>query len=274
MATVHALTYYPIKGCAGVSVEQAEVTETGLAYDRSFAAVEREGELMAAVTQREYARMAVVRAQVLHSGAKLGLSAPGIEDLMLDVVSGGSTTPMSVHKWVGAGLDQGDEVAEWFSTVLGTPVRLMRVAPDHDRAGSGKAPGKTGFADSTALLVTSLSSLDGLNARLIEKGADPLPMNRFRPNIVVAGWRLPHTEDRVWRMSAGAVEIAYGKRDIRCVVTTIDQLAGEKAGHEPLRTLADYRREPEGGVSFGMKAAVARPGTIFVGAEVDVTEWL
>jgi uncharacterized protein YcbX len=273
MATVHALTYYPIKGCAGVTVDRAQVTETGLAHDRSFAVV-GPGDPMPALTQRELARLAVGRAQVLHEGTKLGLSAPGVEDVMLDVVASGPTTPMSVHNWVGAGLDQGEDAAGWFSEVLGTPVRLMRVTPDHDREGSGKTPGRTGFADSTALLITSLSSLDALNARIIEKGGDPLPMNRFRPNIVVAGWRLPHTEDRVWRMSAGEVEIAYGKRDIRCVVTTIDQLAGEKAGHEPLRTLADYRREPEGGVSFGMKAAVLRPGTIFAGDQVDITEWL
>jgi uncharacterized protein YcbX len=274
MATVSALTYYPIKGCAGVTVDWAEVGPTGLRYDRSFAVVEPDDPVLSAVTQRTLARLAVIRAQVLHEGTKLGLSAPGAQDIVLDVISSGPTTPMSVHKWLGAGLDQGDDAAGWLSDVLDTPVRLMRVTEDHDRDGSGKTPGKTGFADSTALLITSLSSLDELNARLLEKGADPIPMNRFRPNIVVAGWRHPHTEDRVWRMSIGDVEIAYGKRDIRCVVTTIDQLAGERAGHEPLRTLADYRREPDGGVSFGMKAAVLWPGTLFVGDEVNVTEWL
>lgn len=271
MASVSALTYYPIKGCAGVSVERAEVKATGLAYDRSFVVVRPGG---AFISQREVARLAVVRTQVLHDGTKLALSAPEVGDLVLDVTADGPVAPVRVHKWDGVGIDQGDEAAGWFSEVLGEPLRLMRAPDDLRRAGSGDEPGVIQYSDSTALLITSMSSLDGLNARILERGADPVPMNRFRPSIVITGWPEPHTEDRVRRMSAGSVEIGYGKRDIRCVVTVVDQLAGLRAGPEPLRTLADYRREPEGGVSFGMKAAVLRPGEVFVGDEVVVTEWL
>ncbi|HEV2783415.1 MAG TPA: MOSC N-terminal beta barrel domain-containing protein [Actinophytocola sp.] len=270
MATVSALAYYPIKGCAGVAVDFATVTGTGLEHDRSFMVTDPNGTL---ISQREIARLAVVRAQVLHEGTKLALAAPGAEDVVLEVRAEGATRPVTVHRWAGTGIDQGDDAAEWFSAVLGAPARLVRVPPDHDRAGSGETPGRTGFADSNALLVLSPSSLDELNARILERGADPVPMNRFRPNVVVSGWPEPHTEDRVRRMSIGTVEIAYAKRNTRCVVTTVDQLAGERAGPEPLRTLAGYRREPDGGVSFGMKASVLRGGEIFVGDEVTVTAW-
>ncbi|MFD1046215.1 MOSC domain-containing protein [Kibdelosporangium lantanae] len=126
--------------------------------------------------------------------------------------------------------------------------------------------------DCTAVHVLSLSSLDGLNARIIERGAEPLPMNRFRPNIVITGWPDPHTEDRVHRMRIGDVEIGFGELAIRCAVTLVDQSDGRRAGPEPIRTLADYRREPDG-VTFGLKAAVLTPGNIAVGDGVTVTEW-
>jgi hypothetical protein len=101
-------------------------------------------------------------------------------------------------------------------------------------------------------------------------------MNRFRPNIVVSGRPEPHTEDRVLRASIGVVEIGYSARAIRCAVPMVDQATGAKSGPEPTRTLASYRRQPDygGGVSFGMKAAVLTPGTISVGDEVLVHEWL
>jgi hypothetical protein len=271
MATVSALTYYPIKGCAGVTVDRAEVTPTGLAHDRSFIVTTPDG---VTLTQRTAARLATIRAQVLHAGTKLALSAPAVDDLILDVNPDGPLHDVTVHKWQGAAHDQGNDAATWFSEILGTPARLLRASVGLHREGSGDTPGQILYSDSTALLITSLSSLDNLNARLLEKGSDPLPMNRFRPNIVVSGWPDPHTEDKVHRLRIGPVEIAYGERDIRCVVTTVDQLAGVRSGPEPLRTLAEYRHEPEGGVSFGMKAAVLVPGEILVGDEIAVTSWL
>ncbi|MGH3495216.1 MAG: MOSC domain-containing protein, partial [Sciscionella sp.] len=116
-------------------------------------------------------------------------------------------------------------------------------------------------------------SLDYLNARIAEHGGKTVPMNRFRPNIVVTGWSEPHSEDRVRRASVGEVELAYSTRAIRCAVPTIEQRTGHRDGPEPTRTLATYRREPEGGVSFGMKAAVLRPGRIALADPVTVTRW-
>ena len=96
-------------------------------------------------------------------------------------------------------------------------------------------------------------------------------MNRFRPNLVVSGWPA-HAEDDVRRMTAGTVEIGYAKRCIRCPIPTIDQEKGRWDGPEPSRTLARYRTEPEGGVSFGVKAAVLRSGTIAVGDDIAILE--
>ena len=85
----------------------------------------------------------------------------------------------------------------------------------------------------------SLSSLDGLNERILERGGEPLPMDRFRPNVVVSGWPEPHTEDRVRRAVIGDVELAYAKDCVRCSVTMVDQETGLRAGPEPIRSLAD-----------------------------------
>ncbi|GAA1310230.1 MOSC domain-containing protein [Saccharothrix xinjiangensis] len=261
MATVHALMSYPIKGCAGVVVDRAEATPTGLAHDRLFAVVGPAGEV---VWQGEAPLLATIRCRVLRGGAALELGAPGAGGLVLDVVADGAARPVEVEKWPGSGIDQGDEAAEWLSGVLGRPVRLVR-----EPAWSSRGRGEV---DPTALLVLSLSTLDGLNARIAARGADPVPMDRFRPNVVISGWPEPHTEDRVSRMAVGGAEVGFGELAIRCAVTLVDQSAGFRAGPEPLRTLADYRREPDG-VSFGMKAAVLTPGDIAVGDAVTVTEW-
>jgi uncharacterized protein YcbX len=171
------------------------------------------------------------------------------------------------------GIDQGDAVAGWLSEVLGAKSRLVRVPPEHDRMTKGQTPGTTGYADSTPLLVTTLSSLDLLNERIAQRGGEPLPMDRFRANVVVGDWDVPHIEDRARRINVGDVELGYAKLAIRCVVTTVDQESGTKADPEPLRALADYRRAAEGGVAFGVKFAVVQPGKLSVGDDVSVSSW-
>ena len=165
---------------------------------------------------------------------------------------------------------------EWFSERLGTPAALVRVTPEHERPGWGVHPGQTGFGDAHALELTSLSSLDGLNERIVETGGDAIPMNRFRPNIVISGWPEPHTEDQVLRASVGSLEFGYAARAIRCAVPTVNQATGEKA-----RTRADphprvvpaaagLRRRRQ----LRHQAGVLTPGTVHVGDEILVHEWL
>lgn len=260
MASVSALAYYPVKGCVGIPVEQTEVTMTGPPEDRLFAVVGTDG---TTVWQGAVPRMATVAARLANGGATLALSAPGAGELTVDVRTDGPVRPVDVEKWPGTGIDQGDDVATWLSDLLARPVRLVR---EPARAARAR------HSDPTALLVTSESSLDCLNARIEHRGATPVPMGRFRPNLVITGWPEPHTEDRVHRMTIGTTVFGFGERATRCAMTTIDQTTGHRRGPEPLRTLADYRREPDG-VTFGLKTCVITPGRVAIGDAVTVTAW-
>ncbi|NUT52715.1 MAG: MOSC domain-containing protein [Saccharothrix sp.] len=257
MAVVSGLVTYPIKGCAGVVLDRSDVTSAGLAHDRAFAVVDPSG---ASVWQGEVPRLAVVGVRVLDSGAGIVLSGLGADDLEVATSPDGPALAVDVDKWPGFGIDQGDEPARWLTEFIGRPIRLVR-----------EPPGARLGLDPTALLIVSESTLEGLNTRIRARGADPVPMSRFRPNVVVAGWDEPHTEDGVGRMSVGTAELGFGELAIRCAVTLNDQRTGVRVGPEPLRTLADYRRVPDG-VAFGMKAAVLAPGHIAVGDGITVTE--
>ncbi|MDK0519475.1 MOSC N-terminal beta barrel domain-containing protein [Streptomyces sp. ML-6] len=274
--TVHRLTYYPVKGCAGTTVDSARVLGTGLEHDRTFMVVDAADGAFR--SQRTHPAMAAVRVEVLDGGAVLSLSAEGVEPLRLDVDRDGPRREVSMFgNPLGEAVDQGDEIAEWFSDALGAKSRLVRVAPGFDRDGWGDTPGKVNFADAHAVLIASTASLDGLNARITAGGdASPVPMDRFRPNIVLTGDDDPHFEDRVRRMTVGSVELAHSVRATRCAVPMVDQATGRRAGPEPIRTLSTYRREPEYGnkVSFGAKNAVVREGVVSVGDAAEVTEWL
>jgi uncharacterized protein YcbX len=272
VAKVSALAYYPVKGLAGIPVETAEVGPTGLLNDRLFMLVEPDGTFL---SQRKLPAMATIHAEL--AGDHLRLSEAGAPDLEIEIQYDGKRRDVSLFgKWFGLGVVQDPAADAWLTARLGTPAALVRVTPEHERPGWGAHRGLTGFGDAHALMVTSESSLDGLNERIVEHGGDAIPMNRFRPNIVVSGWPEPHTEDKVLRMTAGSVEIGYSARGIRCAVPTVNQASGAKAGPEPTRTLATYRREPEygGGVSFGIKGAVLAGGTIRVGDEIAVREWI
>ncbi|MDT7723982.1 MAG: uncharacterized protein QOI21_558 [Actinomycetota bacterium] len=270
MARVSWLGYYPVKACGGTSVEVADVGPAGLRHDRAFMVVAPDGNFR---SQRRFPIMAAIRPVVLDDGRRMALSAPGVEDVVLNLVPDGQRHEVATTIWQGKGVNQGPEAQDWFSTALGAPSMFVGVPPDHARVSTGVTPGTAGFADSTAMLVVSDSSLDTLNERIASRGGEPVPMERFRPNIVVSGWVEPHTEDRVRAMTSGSVDLGYAKPCIRCSVTLVDQETGVRSGPEPIRTLADYRREPDG-VAFGMKAAVTKPGQLAVGDEVIVHSWL
>ncbi|MFG1805524.1 MOSC domain-containing protein [Streptomyces sp. NPDC049040] len=269
MIRVVELTYYPVKGCAGVPAEDAVLTPAGLAHDRSFMVVSEEGVFR---SQRRDPRLALIRPEV-GAGGLLTLRAPGAEPVGIDVDTSAARREVDLFGKPYRGIDQGATAAGWLSEVLGAPSRLVRVPPEHDRVTDGRTPGTSGYADSCALHLLSRSSLDLLNARLAERGAAPLPMNRFRPNLVVDGWDEPHVEDRARRVVVGGAELGYAKLAIRCAVTMVDQESAARDGPEPLRTLAGYRRAAEGGVAFGVKFAVLRPGKLSVGDEVVVGSW-
>ncbi len=270
VARILELTHYPVKGCAGISVPEAAVTPAGLAHDRSFLVIGAGGVFR---SQRRNPALARIRPEIDNAGTRLVLRAEGASAVAVDVDVTGERRGVELFGVAYLGIDQGDRVAMWLSEVIGEPSRLVRVPPEHDRVTDGATPGTSGYADSAALLVTAAQSLDLLTERIAERGGSPVPMSRFRPNIVVDGWGEPHAEDGARRIVAGTAELGYSKLAIRCAVTTVDQRTGVRAGPEPLRTLAGYRRATGGGLAFGVKFAVIRPGTVSIGDELTVTAW-
>lgn len=287
MAGVVDLICYPVKGCAGTSMSDALLTPAGLAHDRSFMVISEEGVYR---TQRRHPRLALIRPAVSADGSRLTLDSTDTTGrygtVRLHVALSAPRRDVDLFGATFQGIDQGDEAAAWLSEVLSTPSRLVRVPPEHDRVADGLTPGPSGYADSSAVHLLSRASLTHLNRRMAERGSPPLPMNRFRPNIVVdsgpgqglgsdgGDWAAaPHAEDRARGIGIGEAELAYAKLAVRCAVTLVDQEAGARQGPEPLRTLADYRRAASGGVVFGAKFSVVRPGKLSVGDEVVVQKW-
>ncbi|MGW1374936.1 MOSC domain-containing protein [Streptomyces sp. NPDC002446] len=273
MATVVELISYPVKGCAGTPAAEAELTPAGLAHDRSFMVVGEDGVFR---SQRTDPGLALIRPEVGPEGAELTLSAPGTAPLTYEIDHGLQSAARADVEMFHApyrAVDQGEAAARWLSEVLGAPSRLVRVPPEHDRITDGHTPGTSGFADSSPVHVLSRASLDDLNARITAAGRAPVPMERFRPNIVVDGWHQPQTEDRARRITIGECALGFAKLAVRCAVTLVDQRSGTRAGPEPLRTLASYRRVPEGGVAFGSKFSVLETGKLAVGEAFNVTAW-
>ena len=263
MITVSSLTYYPIKACRGFEVESATIERMGLKNDRRMMVVSPEG---GHLTQREHPRLALVSPK-LEEGT-VTLSAPNYDSIQFATQTSGATYPVSIWKSKGVqAIDQGDEAAKWFSDWLSTPVRLVHIAEglqrrvDHEYAVN--ADDHTGFADGYPVLITSEEGLQDLNTRL-EK---PVPMNRFRPNIVVSGGSA-YVEDSWNRIRVGDVELAVVKPNARCVVTTIDKDTLEKS-KEPLRTLEKYRRHKLGAI-FGQNVIPLNEGRIQLGMTVEV----
>jgi uncharacterized protein YcbX len=183
MITISNLIYYPIKACRGIEVDSACVERMGLEHDRRMMVVTEEGKFL---TQREYPRLALVSPRL--SGDALELSAPNFDSIGLAIRSSG--TPWHVDIWKSKdvyAIDQGEEAARWFSDWLHAPVRLVHFADGYTRKLNPhyavREDDHTGFADGYPILLTSEEGLQDLNSRL----EIPVPMNRFRPNLVVTG---------------------------------------------------------------------------------------
>ena len=270
MATVAELMSYPVKGCAGVRLTEASLEPTGLPHDRAFMVVDERGVFR---SQRRDPLLAAIRPEVSADGEGIVLRAPGAEDLCIEVDVNSARRDVELFGVPYQGIDQGRHAAAWLSGVLGTPSRLVRVPPEHGRVTDGWVPGPSHYADSSAVHLISQASLDALNGRLAGRGEPPVPMARFRPNIVVSGWDEPHLEDQVRWLGVGNAKLAYAKLAIRCAVTMVNQRSGTKAGREPLRTLATYRRASQGGIAFGVKLSVVTPGKLAAGDNVCVISW-
>ncbi|MGH8040662.1 MAG: MOSC domain-containing protein [Rudaea sp.] len=263
-ATLASIHIYPLKSCSPLALEDAVIGKRGIDHDRRWMAVDATGKFL---TGRQYPRLTLIRAEPDDDG--LRLSAPDMPELrLLPTATQAARVDVQVWKSRIASLSANAVADAWISTFLGLSARLVYmdsactrdVDPDFSLAGD-----EVSFADGYPLLLISQAALVQLNARL----ARPVPMLRFRPNLVVAGTP-PHAEDGWNRVRIGAVEFDVVKPCIRCVFTTVDFEHGRfDASGEPLRTLLTYRRTSKG-VSFGQNLIPRRLGTIRTGDTVHV----
>ena len=256
------LNIYPIKSARGIALDESEIDEFGLRHDRRWMVTDQAGGFL---SQRSHPRLALVKPSI--PGDALRVDAPGMPPLELPLQPSGTvTTSVTVWDDTCSATWLGERAARWFSEFLEIDCYLVYMADRHVRpADTTFAPPGTrvSFADGFPFLLISEESLADLNGRL----AEPLPMNRFRPNLVVAGGE-PYAEDGWKRIEIGGVGLRVVKSCGRCVVTTTDQDTGER-GQEPLRTLATYRRR-DGLVMFGQNVVHENTGRLGLGDEVQI----
>ena len=229
------INIYPVKSCRGIALKTADLDTWGLKYDRNWMIVNAEGGFL---TQRKFPRMALIETAL--EPDTLLLKAPSLPELRLPLAGQpGEKLDVTVWKDHCQAIDQGSEAAEWLSNFMGLKCRLVRIGESYTRLADPNytpSPAQVSFADDYPLMVLSEASLTDLNTRL----AEPLPMNRFRPNLVVAGSE-PYAEDNWRTMQIGEVTFEVVKPCARCAVITTNQATGRR-GKEPMVTLATYRR--------------------------------
>lgn len=268
---ISALTVFPVKSLRGIAVTEAAVDALGFVGDRRFLIVDEQGQFL---TQRTFPRMALIETALTE------------RDLILRAPHGGSCAvarhepnapTIKVRIWKSENLtaeDCGVEVAVWLSEVLRHPCRLVRIGPAFQRPVMKPAarPGdNVTFADACPFMIMSDATLADLNDRLVARGEEPVPMNRFRPSIVVEGCA-PFAEDTWGRISVNGHILRAAGTCVRCIMTTTNQETAER-GKEPLRTLATYRRtSPDStDVIFGQNyISETKSGVLRVGDTVAV----
>jgi len=263
---------YPVKSCAGVEVQQILLTDTGPEFDRAWMVVDARG---AFVTQREHPRLALVRPQLTPDG--LVLSTPGMPDL--HIALGLMKHPVVVKVWDDevAAFDMGDEAAQWFTDFLAKSedsspssshngYRLVRFDQACRRVSNTKwtdgARALNQFNDGYPLLLLGEASHAQLNERLLAAGYASVVIERFRPNVVLAGLQ-PHDEDLLGVMHVDAdgehVMLKAVKPCPRCPIPNVDPLTA-RSSPEVGDTLQSYRQDArlDGAVTFGMNAIILR----------------
>jgi uncharacterized protein YcbX len=250
---VTKLHRYPLKSARGESLTRAVLASTGFEGDREWLLVHPDGRFL---TQRELPRLALLTTRL--TSEALWIEAPGLRPLAVATQHGGIPCEVRIWKDTVRALDQGDGVAAELSAWAGVSCRLVRFDPEHrrlsDHTYTGTLDAPNTFSDGYPLLLVNEASLADLNARM----ARELPMNRFRPNLVVAG--LPAwAEDSLGALHCGGIVLRVVKPCTRCRITTIDQANGEPDGEEPLRTLRSFRHDPRlGGFTFGQNVVIVR----------------
>ncbi len=264
---------HPVKSLRGYAVETCEVDSLGLGGDRRYMVVDEAGRFL---TQRTLPMMALIETKLTDSTLILSRSGRGSIDV--PNVNHPSMRPATVSVWSSIGLiaeDCGDEPAKWLTAALGKDCRLVRAGPAFHRpvkkADLMQPDALVSFSDAYPFLAIGEASLSELNDRLVARDEEALPMNRFRPNLVING-AAPFAEDRWKRFRIGDVIFRAAGPCARCSVTTTDQHTGER-GKEPLRTLASYRRDPDDStqINFGQNLVhETKSGILRLGDPVEL----
>lgn len=266
MLTVSELYIYPIKSLGGIALEKATLVTRGFEYDRRWMLVDANNEF---ITQREVNNMALLKVQLAENGLRISNISKPDEELLVPFEPTVEGTEM-VTVWSNRCRAQrvSNEVDAWFSKQLGFPCKLFYMPDTTRRFVDGRyAHNKeiTSFTDGYPLLLIGQASLNDLNSRL----ADPLPMNRFRPNIVFTGGT-PFQEDYMKHFDINGITFFGVKPCARCVMTTINQQTAEKA-KEPLKTLSTYRLK-RNKVLFGQNLLHQGSGIISIGDTLIIRE--
>ena len=263
--TISQLNVFPIKGCRGVPVSNAVIDNLGLEHDRRLMLVDADGVF---VSQREIPALATLVPVIRGNAIRVHAAEGDPFDITVNPDAPHRTVRIWREPFLAA--DQGDAASTWFSNQLHQPVRLVAVGREThqpiDPRFSPRVGAETAFTDGYPIMVVTEASLADLNARL----ADPVPMSRFRPCVVVAGGNAWDEDE--WRVIAlGDVTCDAVKPCARCVVTATDQETGTRHPlQEPLRTLASFRTVQPFGAIFGQNLVPRDTGLIAVGDEVSL----
>lgn len=260
MATISSLHLYPVKSCRGIELAAARLGAKGLEAhglgDRQWAIVGAAGNVL---TQREHPALALIEPRP--TGEGVALAAPGLATFT--VSSSGVGAASLAVLWGSAlkAIDEGEDAAQRLSAYLGVPARLVRFDEQEKRPSD---PGRTGgieglnrFSDGYPILLLSLASLANLNQRWTQQGHAPLPMNRFRPNVVLGGIG-PYEEDHLASLEHAEFALKPVKPCPRCSIPSVDQSTAV-VGPAPLELLASYRFDAQlQGAVLGQNAVVSR----------------
>ena len=272
MLQISEINIYPIKSLGGISLSEVVVEEKGLRYDRRWMLVDENGVFL---TQREFSRMAILKVSLEDAGLKVTAADNKSIEIPFQPTS---DEKLKVTVWSSKcqAVSYDENINNWFSDVLRTSCRLVIMPEETRRVVSPnyavrKFQDVVSFADGYPVLLIGEGSLNDLNTRLF----DSVPMNRFRPNLVVKDSDA-FAEDDWKKIRVGEVVFHLVKPCARCVMTTIDQATGISDGKEPLKTLSTYRlvkKNGEAKVNFGQNLiAEAAGGRVRVGDEIEVLE--
>lgn len=267
---VESLHIYPVKATAPIALQTATVEPWGLEHDRRWAVIDADGNRL---NSTRYSRLLQVSSAIAADGS-LTLSCAGLPDQQVPVPVNGDRVAVTIKR-LDQAVDAGEAAAHWFSGVVERPARLIWQSDPRqrtigvDHGGTGNEP--LSLADTAPLLLTTTASMNQLNAWIADGPTpEPLPIDRFRPNVVIDGDIEPFAEDEWRTIRIGSVEYRFTEHCDRCVTTTIDRATLQRS-KEPIRTLATHRHWG-GKTWFGVRVTPLSCGRIDVGAPVSVVQ--